>query len=159
MKTVTLISVLLFIALLNCKSQSLSPTVISSFGGSDQTSGTSWTLGECLIQTMDNGQNILTQGFHYDSCFCTIITKNEKEELFFQVFPNPAADFIKIICQTGTTQSIHLSIFSIEGKVLLHDTFNDSEKVINVAYLPSGLYLIKLELEDQKIFTSKFYKN
>ena len=46
--------------------QSLSPTVIASAGGTGTAGGVtlSWTVGETAVQTLDNGTNILTQGFH-----------------------------------------------------------------------------------------------
>ena len=46
--------------------QSLSPTVIASAGGTGTAGGVtlSWTVGETAVRTLDNGTNILTQGFH-----------------------------------------------------------------------------------------------
>ncbi|MCB0792095.1 MAG: hemagglutinin protein [Flavobacteriales bacterium] len=46
--------------------QSLSPTVIAAAGGSGTTGGVTldWTVGEVAVATLDNGTNILTQGFH-----------------------------------------------------------------------------------------------
>lgn len=46
--------------------QSISPSVIASSGGSGTVGGVTvdWTVGEVAVTTLDNGTNILTQGFH-----------------------------------------------------------------------------------------------
>ncbi|MBZ0207360.1 MAG: hypothetical protein K8H89_13645, partial [Flavobacteriales bacterium] len=54
------------LAPLMLNAQSISPSVIGSAGSSGTVGGTtvSWTVGETAVTTLDNGSNILTQGFH-----------------------------------------------------------------------------------------------
>jgi hypothetical protein len=58
---------LLFFAPLLVNSQSVSPSVIASAGGSSTLSNgisIDWTLGEFAVTTLTNGSITLTQGFH-----------------------------------------------------------------------------------------------
>ncbi len=63
-KTLTFIFTIISAVVLNA--QSVSPEVIASAGESFQ--GTSmkidWTLGEIAVTTIQNGERVITQGFH-----------------------------------------------------------------------------------------------
>jgi hypothetical protein len=61
----TLLTFFAFTIICSVKSQSLSPTVISSSGGyfTGTSASLSWTLGEIATETFNNGSYILTQGF------------------------------------------------------------------------------------------------
>jgi hypothetical protein len=50
----------------SASSQSISPSVIGAAGGSGSAGGVTidWTVGELAVTTLNNGSNILTQGFH-----------------------------------------------------------------------------------------------
>ncbi|MEZ4808043.1 MAG: hemagglutinin protein [Flavobacteriales bacterium] len=64
MRTTILSLTLLSSALLTA--QSITPSVVGSAGGSGTAGATtlSWTVGEMSVSTLNNGNNILTQGFH-----------------------------------------------------------------------------------------------
>ena len=54
-----------------------------------------------------------------------------------KVFPNPASDQLRI--ETNET-SFTFSIWTLNGKLIYQSS---NEKIINIAHLPSGLYLTK----------------
>jgi hypothetical protein len=60
-----LLTIIFICCLSTTWAQSLSPTVIASSGGYHEgaNASLSWTLGELATETLDNGSNILTQGF------------------------------------------------------------------------------------------------
>jgi hypothetical protein len=60
-----LLTIIFICCLSTTWAQSLSPTVIASSGGyfEGTNASLSWTLGELATETLDNGSNILTQGF------------------------------------------------------------------------------------------------
>ena len=64
MRTTILSLTLLSSALLTA--QSITPSVVGSAGGSGTAGATtlSWTVGEMSVSTLNNGSNILTQGYH-----------------------------------------------------------------------------------------------
>ncbi len=160
MKTIQLIILFSFFAFYS-NAQSLSPTVISSFGGSDPNSGTSWTMGESLTHTLDNGQNILTQGFHNDSCICITITNDQDEEIIFNVFPNPTVNYVRVT--NNTKGSYQLSVFSIDGKLKMQGSYTEPDVVIDLSSYSKGMYILRINYEDdshknKKVFTRKINK-
>jgi len=72
------------------------------------------------------------------------------------IFPNPCSDMLSIILPwEGETIA---SAIDCSGRVLSHQKLWSRKGAFNVSFLPSGLYLLKLQSRN-KIITVKFYKN
>ncbi len=85
----------------------------------------------------------------------------EIEENSFIIYPNPASDVIRIRfnrkmqdrkMQDARCKSI--SLFAIEGKKILEREFMDNELEFNVSSLPNGMYIIRLQSEDEFFLAS-----
>jgi len=74
------------------------------------------------------------------------------------VFPNPTTDKIAFINNNEAINNARLNIYSITGK-LVRTEMIESNNSIDVSKLESGMYLIRVETKEGKIYTSKFIKN
>lgn len=72
----------------------------------------------------------------------------------FQVFPNPAYDFIKII--SDNSLQIEAEIYNIQGSIMKSQFLNSGE-TIPVSDLKPGVYLLKAK-SDTEMVTTKFVK-
>lgn len=91
---------------------------------------------------------------------CDIINgvKNDLKKLNFEIFPNPANDFLII-------KNIDAPLFSkkrifindILGKEIQSFSLNAMEEKIDISNIPSGVYFLNLIIDDQ-YFTHKFVK-
>jgi len=68
-----------------------------------------------------------------------------------RIYPNPATTFITV--ETGIDKQVHYTLSSLLGQKLNSGTISSRFQEINVASLPSGMYLLNL---DEVVY--KFYK-
>ena len=80
----------------------------------------------------------------------------EKEQhSSFSLFPNPARDRIRLKME-GMKPGI-LTVWSLDGRILIREEINSRQKVINISSLEGGVYLVCYR-SGEKIHTSKLVK-
>ncbi len=82
----------------------------------------------------------------YEYISTNIEAFEEKNNLEFNIFPNPATDYLTIY-QGNNLCDIHVNIYDQLGKHIR--TFNDiaSGQTIDISFLDSGLYIMKCDSE------------
>ena len=136
--------------------QSIEPEVIASAGEhfDNGTTQLSWTLGEVVIDTYDNGTNILTQGFHQTQLTVTSIEET-LADIRVNLYPNPTSEFLNI--ELGNNEKdINLQLFDMSGKLVHKDVINayDTKYVLPMQSVSTGKYLIQMQSEDGKMNTT-----
>jgi hypothetical protein len=143
----------LFFTILICElaqSQKLKPEIISAGGGlmSNANVKVTFTIGEPVTGKILNGSRVLWQGFqqYWKISTSTSIAELTTNHFNFNVYPNPTKDFINILLQTSQTESMVISIVDMNGKVFNQQKIVDkiTEKQIDVANYPSGIYLLRI---------------
>ena len=145
-KTKTITLFLFCLALTELKAQTLTPQVLSTAGTSfvNGTNVLDWTLGEPATFTLNNGTNLLTQGFHQNDLLITQV-ENLDNSFGVTVFPNPTADFVQIQFDKATNNNV-IELFSVEGKLLLSETKNATTiSQIDMSKYSNGTYLLKIK--------------
>ena len=136
--------------------QSVTPEVIASAGEhfDNGTTQLSWTLGEVMIDTYDNGSNILTQGFHQTNLTVTTIDE-AVSDIRLNLYPNPTSEFLNI--ELGNNEKdINLQMYDMSGKLMHKDVINayDTKYVLPMQSVATGKYLIQMQSEDGKMNTT-----
>ncbi|MCB9185764.1 MAG: T9SS type A sorting domain-containing protein [Flavobacteriales bacterium] len=134
-------------------SQSISPEVIASAGEhfDNGTVQLSWTLGEVMIDTYDNGTNILTQGFHQTELTVTAIEET-LADIRLNIYPNPTSEYLNI--ELGNNEKdISLQLFDMSGKLVHKDVINayNTKYVLPMQSVATGKYLVRMQTEDGKM--------
>ena len=145
-RLITLLAAVLITATVFVQAQTLTPQVLSTAGTSfvNGTNVLDWTLGEPATFTLDNGTNLLTQGFHQNDLLITQV-ENLDNSFGVTVFPNPTADFVQIQFDKATDNNV-IELFSVEGKLLLSETKNATNiSQINMSNYANGTYLLKIK--------------
>lgn len=136
--------------------QSIEPQVIASAGEhfDNGTVQLSWTLGEVMIDTYDNGTNILTQGFHQTELTVTSIEEN-LSDIRMNIFPNPTSEFLNIEL-SNNEKDINLQLFDMSGKLIHKDviTAYTNKFVLPMNAVATGKYLVQMQSEDGKLNTT-----
>jgi len=142
--------------------QVLYPEVMSCFGGSAQnaTVHLTFTAGEPLYTTVENTNNILTQGFN-QTVFVSTQTTNikEVEGYTLKVFPNPTQNIVNVEWQTEKTRALTLQITDMQGKTLLRRKTTNTSEQLDISAFADGLYILKISDNRQVIKTFKVQKN
>lgn len=68
----------------------------------------------------------------------------DSEELTFSMYPNPALNKLTVESKDAVK---HLSIFDLTGKSVYESDFEQSKVDVNIEFLNSGIYLVRLQTE------------
>lgn len=78
------------------------------------------------------------------------------------VYPNPAAEYVELMVENGSTNPIDVTIFSSSGQSLQQAQFSKAGRLlkqqIDVSLLPAGIYLIRID-QGQGRITKKIIKS
>jgi len=80
----------------------------------------------------------------------------DQNETAIKVYPNPGNKVIHITMdQSISLQKIDLSLYTLDGKKILHETLELSSNQIslNIEHLPAGMYILSAKLDSQTHFT------
>ena len=132
--------------------QSLSPTVVSSFGKFSMAAGFSLSAsgGEPMTETFSSANNILTQGFQQPNRIGTGITELNEDGFVVKYFPNPTAEFLTIQFHSENRDDFIISINDLLGRKLnltseQAHTGNKIVKTFQLTELPSAYYYLTIE--------------
>ena len=131
--------------------QNLSPTVISSSGGSGSADGTSlsWTTGELISQTFSADTLMLTQGFQQGEI--TVATAaNELHGLSMDVnvYPNPVRNMLNIDFKGMMDQAARVKLMNLNGRVIFTREINNPSNItrINLDGNTPGTYMLEVSI-------------
>lgn len=79
---------------------------------------------------------------------------DELNKIDFQVYPNPATDYLYI---SNTADLKRIDIYSVTGQKI--KTIEAIDSKIQVSELPQGVYIVTAESNSGEIFSTKFFKN
>ena len=148
MKTITLSLISIAFAISSINAQSITPQVVTSSGGYALNGGysVSWTLGEPVIATAQNGSNTLTQGFQQPAYNVLAITTETLQGFDVNVFPNPTSDYITIDWTTNKENTLYITLFDLAGKMISEKSYSaaDEKVSINLSQLASAQYILEV---------------
>lgn len=134
-----------------------SQEVISTQGDSYSNSNGSidFTVGEPIINTLTDGNNDLTQGFHQTNWhFVGIVDHTPLYEA--TIFPNPAGEVLNI--ESTKFEDVIYSLYDAQGKLILVDKLDANVTRIQVSKLAPGRYSIILSNQNQSLKTFNLIK-
>jgi hypothetical protein len=150
----TILAVLLAWGGQACIGQVITPEIISSSGGnySNSKGSLSWTLGEPITATENNGSFYLTQGFQQPSKIAVAAINNPPPQTSLSIYPNPVASSIYI--QRDGNMQLQIQLMDMNGKVILNKTLSSSENKLDLNEYANGIYLLKVSNMDNQLLQS-----
>jgi hypothetical protein len=131
--------------------QSIQPNVIASAGGSYSNDHLQldWTIGEAVIETVHNGDYILTQGFHQPDIF-KVSTLDFNEHLSLRLQPNPVQEALLV---NGEFESVHTGQFQLcnaIGQQIWSSSFSGKtiSLTIDMKSFAAGIYFFNMVTAD-----------
>lgn len=153
---------LILLGVMSCSismGQLVEPKVYAASGG--HYTGTnlqlSFTIGEPVIETVSNTNNIITQGFHQSNYDVTSIEKNSDLGYEISVFPNPVSDILQVhITSTVTRSALRIELVDITGKILINQKIARTTDVhqVNLNEYARGSYFLRITNEKEQLISS-----
>ena len=113
-----------------------------------------FTLGqlERINATLDGYRRSLWQ---YENLIATgVLNYNDIPEQIndsgFELYPNPTNDILNIKSKSINFDNAQVDLYDLSGKLLLHNTLQESTLRIDVSGLASGFYIIKINGKSEK---------
>ncbi len=100
--------------------------------------------------TSGNAQQLYVSGIGTDSTNATVITKSR-----ISISPNPAHDYLHI---NGLNEGDEVRIINIQGRVLIFETVQTPDHILDLKGLKPGTYLLRVAGRDG-IFSGMFVRN
>ena len=148
---------LLLFGALTLSLNSLGQEVVSTQGDSYTNANGSidFTIGEVVINTVTDGTNDLTQGFHQTNWnFLGVEDFAPNYEAI--IFPNPTEDVLNI--RTSAFENVTYTLYDAQGKLVMQDKLSAEQTPIQVSQLAPGNYSITLSNGTQELKTFKLIK-
>lgn len=140
-------------------SQSVEPEVYATSGGhyTGTNAQLSFTIGEPVIETVSNTNNIITQGFHQTSYDITSIKENPDLGYEISVFPNPVDNTLQVnINGTVDNSTLKIELMDITGKILTNEKIAGTiiTYQLNMKEYASGSYFLRITNEKKQLINS-----
>jgi len=133
-------------------------TTAGSYG--ETTSGSlSCTVGEPVIETITDGTNTLTQGFHQSKLTVTAIKGLKVSGIELSVYPNPTNSFLSIEVKTDKQRDLLLSLFDLNGRLILQKKMAGNKQTIKMQNYKPGTYILKVTEDNKEIRTYQIVKH
>jgi hypothetical protein len=147
----TLMILLILVSCIDTEAQQLSPQVIASTGGivSQINAQLSYTVGEPVIGTGDDGTTVLSQGYQQPHFEITQLSELGSECPEVSVFPNPTTDGLNISFHNNEEISVQVILFDALGNLLQRietNVLSDEIITCDLMNYAAGIYVLQIQL-------------
>ena len=148
---------LLLLGLLTIISSVHSQEVVSTQGEtySSPNAIIDFTVGEVVINTVSDGTNNITQGFHQTN-WNFVGLENHTPSFEAIIFPNPTLEVLNI--RASAFENVTYTLYDAQGKLIVKDKLTAEQTLIPVSQLATGSYSITLNNPTQNLKTFKLIK-
>jgi hypothetical protein len=84
-----------------------------------------------------------------------LITTSDVQKV--DVFPNPVTNIVNVNL-TGFTGKSDLSLFDVNGRVVLHREVSDVNSQLDISALPAGIYMMRIKNGGREVKMTKIVK-
>lgn len=76
------------------------------------------------------------------------------------IWPNPAIDELRIQQQvSGGSGVFHAQLFDQSGRMVIDNTLHSGTNTVNIKSLPTGTYIVRVQLANGEVYNQKLMKN
>lgn len=157
------------VAVVQAQPQIILPSINNNFiyisGGNEystgmKSDGSLWAWGSNNSGQLGIGNNQNQATPQSVNCNALNITEQDIKPFVFQIYPNPSNGHLTIKLIDNISNVNQLRVFDVLGKEyhLVDKKVGHSEIWINVSNLSSGVYLLKFQTDDGKLYHGEFIK-
>jgi len=120
----------------------------------------SYTVGQLVYTTLTTAAGSLSQGIQQSIEFVTL-SNPEVTALSLKAvtYPNPTTDYITLALKDGQLTGLGYAMYDLHGRLVSKGTVATSETKIAMKSLPTGVYILRVQQNNQDLKTFKIIKN
>jgi hypothetical protein len=155
MKTTTLLACLLFATHVMCGQDAI-PASGGEATGSGGTS--SYSVGQ-LVYTTTTGSGTVSQGVQQSIELFTLSNPElNTVNLTAVTYPNPTSDYIILKISDNALDNLSYKLIDINGRAISNGTISGTDTRIAMQSLALGMYILKVNQNNQELKTFKIIK-
>ncbi len=117
----------------------------------------SWSLGETVIETFIGEDYVLTQGFQQSSLIIVSVEDHADSDLQIAVYPNPTTSYLQVSIPGELPSKASFRLYDFSGRLIMEGDLQNNSPISFTSF-DSGMYLLKVFIDNQKIKTFKVFK-
>jgi len=118
----------------------------------------SFTLGESVINTLQNSNLKVTQGFHQTKLVVTAIDAIENLAVKIEAYPNPVSDNLNFTLSEMLSAETRYALYDSYGGLILEKQLDDLNTSISFQNLVSAVYILRVSQGTSTVKTFKIIK-
>ena len=122
------------------------------------TGSISWSLGETAISTLKAGEYIITQGVQQSKLTVKAIDDETGIPTKVTAYPNPTSDYLYIEVD-GDIENLWYEVYTVNGLYIAGSLFEKNPQRVDFNKFNSGVYVIKVRHNSNKIKSFRIVKN
>jgi len=134
---------------------------VTGGGNATGSGGTvSYSIGQVSYSSVTGINGSVIEGVQqpYEISVVTAIKNSESVTLELKVYPNPAADQLKLFIATDEFKDLRYQLFSFNGLLVMEGSIEGKETEITLESLSSSTYFLKVLSSRREIKTFKIIK-
>lgn len=137
-----------------------SNTVASGAIASGTTGTATYSIGQITYKANIDATGIVSQGNQQIFEIATLSTTEIPEiQLFASVYPNPTIEKITLSIRDYDFSTLQFTLIDTQGRIISTAKITENETQINMDFLPSALYFIRITDATKELKTFKIIKN
>jgi hypothetical protein len=135
---------------------------IPASGGNATGSGgtVSYSVGQLVYTTNTDTGGTVSQGVQQSF---ELLTLNNPElttvNLTAVTYPNPTSDYVVLKITDSTLDNLSYKLIDVNGKAISNGSVTNGDTQINMQQLALGMYILKVNQNNQELKTFKIIKN
>ncbi|GAA3627957.1 T9SS type A sorting domain-containing protein [Flavivirga jejuensis] len=153
----TVIAACMLCAVFTIQAQQTIPASGNKATGSGGSS--SYSVGQLVYTTNSDSDGTVTQGVQQSIELFTLSNPEITSiNLSAVTFPNPTSDYIVLKISDSALNNLNYELYDINGKAMAIGKITNSDTQINMLQLAIGMYVLKINQNNQELKTFKIIK-
>ncbi|WP_158850603.1 T9SS type A sorting domain-containing protein [Algibacter sp. L1A34] len=134
-------------------------TIPASGGDASGSKGSSsYTVGQ-MVYTTNSGSGSVTQGVQQSIEFFTLSNPElTTVNLTAITYPNPTSDYLVLAISDAKLTALSFKLYDLQGRTVAQGQVNQSTTQIDMQSLALGIYVLKVNQNNQELKTFKIIK-
>lgn len=119
--------------------------------GSSSSGSLSYSVGQMVYMPFFGTNGFVNPGVQYSFNSSSLLVEEEIKTSSILIYPNPVKDILNI-----SEDVSDIKIIDVSGKIVLN--YSSAKKILNLAFLPNGIFLLTAKTKRGEKITHKIIK-